>query len=146
VAKRRLLDAESRVRRFQDAIAAEVDPAAALVDPLNRALAGCAAAQAEIDNASASTTLTYAEVYAMIDSLGDVGAALRNTDPIRLHQLYRRLDLSVRFVPIEQAVYVIARPRADSACVRGATCAQTRRRTTEQMCPAPGNRDHRDAA
>jgi hypothetical protein len=95
VAKRRLLDAESRIRRFQDAIAAGVDPAA-LVDPLNRAQAECAAAQAEIDNAPASTTLTDAEVYVMIDSLGDVGAALRNADPIRLHQLYRRLDLSVR--------------------------------------------------
>ena len=114
VAERRLLDAESRIRRFQDAIAAGVDPAA-LVDPLNRAQAECAAAQAEIDNAPASTTLTDAEVYVMIDSLGDVGAALRNTDPIRLHQLYRRLDLSVRFEPIEQAVYVIARPRVDTS-------------------------------
>ena len=120
VAKRRLLDAESRIRRFQDAIAAGVDPAA-LVDPLNRAQAECTAAQAEIDNAPASTTLTDAEVYAMIDSLGDVGAALRNADPIRLHQLYRRLDLSVRFEPTEQAAYVIARPRVDSARVRGGT-------------------------
>jgi hypothetical protein len=67
VAERRLLDAEPRVRRFQDAFTAGVDPAA-LVDPLNRAQAECAAAQAEIDNAPASTTLTDAEVYAMIDS------------------------------------------------------------------------------
>ena len=46
----------------------------------------------------------------MIDSLGDVGAALRNADPMSLNQLYRRLDLSVRFEPAEQAVYVTARP------------------------------------
>jgi hypothetical protein len=68
-AKRRMLDAEARIRRFQDAIAAGVSPSA-LVDPLNRAQAERAAARAEIDNASARTTLADADVYAMIDSLG----------------------------------------------------------------------------
>jgi len=101
-AKRRLLDAEARIRRFQDAIGAGVDPAA-LVDPLNRAQTERAAAQAEIDNAPASTTLMGAEVHAMIDSLGDVSAALRDADPMRLHQLYRRLDLTMRFEPAEQS-------------------------------------------
>jgi hypothetical protein len=54
----------------------------AVVDPLNRAQAERAAAQAEIDNAPASTILADAEVYAMIDSLGDVGSALQM--PIQL--------------------------------------------------------------
>jgi hypothetical protein len=65
-AKRRLSGAEARIRRFQDAIAAGVDPVA-VVDPLNRAQAERAAAQAEIDNAPASTIPTDAEIYAMID-------------------------------------------------------------------------------
>lgn len=50
---------------------AGVDPAA-LVESINQAQADRAAAQAE----STSPSLTPADVHAMIDSLGDVGAML----------------------------------------------------------------------
>jgi hypothetical protein len=78
--KKRLADAEARLRRYQDAIAAGVDPAA-LVEAINQAQAQRAAAQAELEGAPPPTDLTDAEVYAMIDSLGDVGAALTDARP-----------------------------------------------------------------
>jgi hypothetical protein len=71
-AKRRLSDAEARLRRFQEAIGAGIDPTA-LVDVINEAHAQRAAARAELEGAPASTDVTNAEVHAMIDSLGDVG-------------------------------------------------------------------------
>src|SRR5882724_3850167 len=42
----------------------------------------------ELDGAPAPDDLTSAEVHAMIDSLGDVGAALLGTDPENLERLY----------------------------------------------------------
>jgi len=78
VAKKRLTDAEARLRRFQEAIGAGIDPTA-LVDVINEAHAQRAAARAELD--PAPDDLTSAEVHAMIDSLGDVGAALIGADP-----------------------------------------------------------------
>jgi hypothetical protein len=72
--KKRLADAEKRLRRFQDAIGAGIDPGA-MVDAINEAQVQRAAAQAELEGAPAPTAVTDAEVYAMIDALGDVGAA-----------------------------------------------------------------------
>ncbi|HYZ08096.1 MAG TPA: zinc ribbon domain-containing protein, partial [Pseudonocardiaceae bacterium] len=82
-ASKRLADAEARLRRFQTAIAAGVDPAA-LVESINQAQAQRAAAQAELDGAPAPTTLTEADVYAMVDSLRDVGAAITDARPEQL--------------------------------------------------------------
>ena len=61
--------------RYQAAIAAGVDPAA-MVEAINQAQAERRAAQAEIDSAPAAAVLAAADVHAMIESLGDVGAAL----------------------------------------------------------------------
>jgi hypothetical protein len=48
-----------------------------MVDGINQAQAERTAAQAEIDSApSDAVALDLAEVYAMIDSLGDVGAVI----------------------------------------------------------------------
>jgi hypothetical protein len=60
----------SRLRRFQEAIGAGIDPTA-LVDVINEVHAQRAAARAELDGAPAPDDLTSAEVHAMIDSLGD---------------------------------------------------------------------------
>lgn len=120
-AKDRRAEADRRIRRFQDAIAAGADPAA-VVEALNTAQADRVAAQAEIDAATRSrTVLDRAEVYAMIDSLGDVGAVLAGADPTSIARLYRELDLSVRYEPEERAVILTTRPRVDSECVRGGT-------------------------
>jgi len=103
-----------------------VDPTA-MVDAINQAQAERRAAQAEIDSAPVAAVLAVADVHAMIDSLGDVSAALDERQPASLERLYRALDLSVRYEPGERAAYVTARPRVDSACVRGGTCALTTR-------------------
>ena len=92
-----------------------------MVEAINQAQAERRAAQAEIDSTPAPDVLTAADVNAMIDSLGDVGAALDESRPAALERLYRALDLGVRYEPGERAAYVTARPRVDSACVRGGT-------------------------
>ncbi|MQA11841.1 MAG: hypothetical protein GEU98_25500 [Pseudonocardiaceae bacterium] len=63
------------------AIDAGVDPTA-VVESINEAQAQREAARAELDGAPAPNTLDVAEVYAMIDSVGDVGTFL--TVPARL--------------------------------------------------------------
>lgn len=127
----RRADAEARLRRYQEAIGAGMEPAA-LVEAINLAQAERAAAQAEITTASNGDALDVAEVYAMLDSFGDVGATLKDAKPAGLARLYRELDLAVRYVPDERTVYMTARPRVDSAGVRGGI------RTRIGGIPAPG--------
>ena len=118
-AKARRADADQRLRRYRAATAAGVEPEA-MVEAINQA-------QAEIDSAPTSAVLTAADVHAVIDSLGDVGAALDAGRPTALARLYQALDLEVRYEPEKRAAYVTARPRVDRACVRGGTCALTTR-------------------
>ncbi len=121
-AKKRLADAEARLRRFQAAIASGVDPAA-LVEVINDAQAARTAARAEMEGAPAPNLLTAAEVYAMIDSLGDVGTALSDAKPDSLTNLYNGVDLHVRYEPAENAadVSIGFGGRVNSAGVRGGT-------------------------
>ena len=65
--------------------------------------------------------MSDAEIHAMIDSLGDVGAALTQAKPTSLSRLYQQLRLQLRYDPQGQAVLVTAQPRVDSARVRGGT-------------------------
>ncbi len=104
-AKARRADADQRLRRYHAAIAAGVDPEA-MVEAINQAQAERRAAQAEIDSAPAAAVLAAADVHAMIDSFGDVGAALDEGRPAALDRLYRALDLGVRYEPGERAAYV----------------------------------------
>jgi len=67
-----LEEAEAKLRRFRDAIAAGVDPTA-LVESINEAQADRTAAQGALAAAGEPAGITDAEVYAMIDSLGDIG-------------------------------------------------------------------------
>jgi hypothetical protein len=118
-AKKRLADAETRLRRFQAAIAAGVD-AAALVESINEAQAQRAAAQAELDNAPAPNALTAAEVHAMVDYLGDVGSSFNQGDPAKLEELYEALRLEMIYDHEARTVDVTIRPRGrGSARVRG---------------------------
>ncbi|MGH3935787.1 MAG: recombinase family protein, partial [Pseudonocardiaceae bacterium] len=120
-ATKRLSEAEARLRRFQAAIEAGVDPAA-LVDAINEAQAARAAARAELENAPAApNTLSPAEAYAMVDALGDVGAALSGVRPDSLANLYQAVDLQVRYEPSRHVADVTIRPvsRVNSERVRG---------------------------
>jgi len=119
-AKQRLADAETVLRRHQAAIAAGVDPTA-LIEPINQAQAKREAARAELAAVPSAEPLSDAEVYAMVDSLGDVGAALTDAKPERLARLYADLRLDLRYEPGEKAVYASASPRVVSECVRGGT-------------------------
>jgi Recombinase zinc beta ribbon domain len=119
-AKKRLAEVETALRRHQGAIAAGVDPAA-LVEVINAAQAEREAARATLATVGRTDALTDAEVYAMIDSLGDIGAALRGGTPASLTRLYEGLRLQLRYEPQEQAVYVSASPRVVSERVRGGT-------------------------
>jgi hypothetical protein len=69
-------------------IDAGVDPAA-LVEVINDVQSELAAAQAELDSITEPETLTDAEIYAVIDSLGDVGATLTDARPAGLSRLLR---------------------------------------------------------
>jgi hypothetical protein len=101
-AKQRLADAEARVRRYQAAIGAGVDPAA-LVEVMNQAQAERTAARVEVDRAPDETEVPRADVYAMIDSLGDIGAVIKDAKPAGLARLYRKLDLQMVYNAEEQA-------------------------------------------
>lgn len=118
--RKRLTDAETRLRRHQAAIEAGVNPAA-LVELINEAEAARAAAQSELDHLTEPEILTDAAIWAMIDSLGDITAALDTARPERLSTLYEALRLELRYKPQDQAVLVTATPRVGNECVRGGT-------------------------
>ncbi|MFK0251479.1 hypothetical protein ACIQUM_42840 [Amycolatopsis azurea] len=75
-----------------DPIEAGLDPAA-LVDAMNLAQA----AREELGNLPESATIDAVEVYAMLDSLGDVERALNSRNPDRITQVYRDLGLQVLY-------------------------------------------------
>jgi Recombinase zinc beta ribbon domain len=76
-AERRLTAAESRLRRYQTAIEAGVDPSA-FVEAINGANEERAAARAELAAAPPARTLTEDDVRAMLRSIGDIsGSSLR---------------------------------------------------------------------
>jgi len=119
-AKTRLANAEAALRRFQAAIAAGIDPTA-IVDAVNDAQAQRLAARAELDGLPAASRVTRAELFARLDSMGDVGAVLKKGSPEKLGALYHDLGVELRFHPLERAVDVTASPRVVSECVRGGT-------------------------
>lgn len=85
-------------------------------------------AEAELANAPKPDALTDAELYAMIDSLGDVGGALNRADPHKLQELYERMGLEMTYDPESRIVEATVNlGRRDSARVRGASCALTTR-------------------
>ncbi|MFC5288508.1 recombinase family protein [Actinokineospora guangxiensis] len=108
----------SPVEALSAAIAAGVDPSA-LVEVINQAQAECETARAEIGNFPTSGSLDQAEVYAMIDALGDVGAVLKDARPQRLMDLYRDLRLKVSYRNDREAVVTTASLRVSNECVRG---------------------------
>jgi hypothetical protein len=119
VAKKRLADAETRLRRYQTAIGAGVDPAA-LVELINDAHAQREAPRAEVEGVSAQSTLAADEVRAMLEDLGDIGRALNRADPAQLEKFYEALRLEMVYDAESRVVQVTVRPTdRGSAGVRG---------------------------
>ena len=141
--KRRLADAEQALSRFQAAIAAGVDPTA-LVEGINKAKAQRDAVRAELTNQPKVTVLDVAEVYAMIDSLGDVGAVIHQAEPESLAKLYRDLRLQVSYRPSTDGGEATARIGVGNECVRGGIRTHVRsfpamrRGSCEQSTPCSG--------
>jgi hypothetical protein len=120
-AQQRLQDAEARVRRFQAAIAAGVDPAA-VVEAINEAQAHREAARVELQQVAAPVTLSSADIYGLIRSLGEIASLLDNAEPALLAQLYEHLGLEMTYDAEAKTVSVTIRPeRVVSARVRGGT-------------------------
>jgi hypothetical protein len=117
-ARKRLADAEARLRKFQAAIAAGVDPGA-LVEAINAAQAERTAAQAEINNTPAPVLMDAAEVYARIDMLGDVPAKLTAGSGESLAEVYTGTNLQVVYEP-ETSIAEVSM-RVNSVRVRGGT-------------------------
>jgi hypothetical protein len=108
---------------------AGVDPAA-VVDPINRARTERDAARACLAHPGQQPEMyTEAEVRAMVDQLGDVGAAIGRAYPDRLASLYRELDIGVRYEPSGFGGSATVTMRVANECVRGGTCALTTRLT-----------------
>ena len=110
VLKKRLSEAETRLRRLREAIEAGVEPSA-MVEAINEAQAHRAAAQAELNAATPGPVLlSGAEVYAMVDSLEDVGQALNSANPAKLAKLYEELRLEMVYDPEAKAVDAAVQP------------------------------------
>ncbi|MGW0893154.1 hypothetical protein [Saccharopolyspora sp. NPDC002578] len=124
--KKKLTDATTPLHSLQAAIEAGADPVA-LVDAINTAQAERAAAQAELDGTPEARNLKGGEVYAMIDSLGDVGTALADGRPETLNKIYDSLQLRLKYEPHARVVEATISPRVVSMRVRGASCALTTR-------------------
>lgn len=124
-ARKRLAKAEAQLSRFQEAIKAGIDPGA-LVEAVNEAQAVRAAARAELEGTPPPNALSATEVHAMIDSLGDVGAALADAKVESLANLYSAVDLQVRYTHTAHVADVIIKPvgRVNSARVRE-VCSST---------------------
>ncbi|MDQ3154924.1 MAG: hypothetical protein M3R63_25390 [Actinomycetota bacterium] len=95
----------------------------ALIEPLNRAQAELTAVEDELRALSAPRTIDRAEVQAMIDVLGDVGARLHRADPAKLQQFYQDLRLEMVYDHKKHQVTATVKPGRDSTGVRGATGA-----------------------
>ncbi|WP_146231915.1 hypothetical protein [Lentzea atacamensis] len=120
-ARQRLADAEAKLRRFQDAIAAGIDPSA-LVEAMNEAQEKRAAAQAELNGVPKRVGRSVAEIHAMIDSLGDVKKVIRQGEPDELQRLYEALNVEIVYNAKGRTLDASIRPVGrDKASVRGGT-------------------------
>ena len=79
--KKKLADAETRMRRLQLSIEAGVEPSA-VADALNRALEEREAARADLDRVPTTNVLTEKKIAEIVDGLGNVGEVL-NSDRVR---------------------------------------------------------------
>lgn len=76
---------------------------------------------AELDTSPDPAAIGEAEVYAMVDSLGDVGSALKEANPESLGRLYENLSIDLKYEPHARTVEATIAPRVVSVRVRGGT-------------------------
>ncbi|QUQ64586.1 recombinase family protein [Kutzneria sp. CA-103260] len=113
-ASRSLVEAETGLRRFRNAIASGVDPVA-MVDGINRMQAQRAAAQAALSSAAAQPRLSPSQVRRLVTRLGDVEETLNGGNDVAVEALYARLGLAVRYDAFQCAVELSIHPGCPSA-------------------------------
>lgn len=117
--------------QLRAAIEAGADPEA-LIESLNKAQQQRAAAKAEIAAAKPEPwELTRAEVYAMVDALGDVGTWLTRADPAKMAKIYKGMRLEMIYDHGEQALDAVIKPLG-GLCV----CPRTKICTIYTTLPA----------
>jgi hypothetical protein len=86
--------------------------------------------------------LSEAEIYAMVDSLGDIGA-----DPARMQKIYKSLRLEMVYDNDDRAVDVVIKPFGGYWGVRGASCAHAphAKRQFRQRSRSHGSPSRRDS-
>ncbi|MGV9739054.1 recombinase family protein, partial [Nocardia farcinica] len=118
--RRHVTVAEEKLARHLAAIEAGVDPTV-LVAAMNVAQAEKAAAQVELTNLPQIQVLSAAEIRKLIESLGDIKAVLTAADPADKAELYRALELEVRYHPDKRYAIVGVTPCGVSTRVRRGT-------------------------
>jgi len=117
-AEKRKKDAETRLKRLQDAIEAGANPVA-LVGAINRAQEECDVAREELARMPSGRAIGQAEIEARIDMLAEMGSGLRHATSVRLQEFYEAVGLEMLYNADGRTVGVTARPWGrDSECVR----------------------------
>src|SRR5690606_10025314 len=103
--RRHVTVAEEKLARHLEAIEAGDDPAV-LVAATNVDQAEKAAVQVELTNLPQIQVLSAVEIRKLIESLGDIKAVLTAADPADKAELYRALELEVRYHPDKRCAIV----------------------------------------
>jgi hypothetical protein len=134
IIKARIADANQKLERYTRAIEAGIDPSS-LVGAMNAAQAERAAAQVELDTIPRPVQVTVRELSGIIDSHGDIRARLDAGDPVDKMELYKALEVQIRYQPIQRRAQVSAGLAVVSTGVRRGN-QPLRPRTDQETCPA----------
>lgn len=115
------------------AIEAGVDPVN-FVELMKHAQAEQQVAMEELKHLPDTQAVDVAEVYAMLDQLGDVAWHLNSRSPDRIMQVCRDLGLQVVYDNKKEAVVVTASPRVGNVFVRGPSRPITPRSSSPRTC------------
>ncbi|MEV0047666.1 recombinase family protein [Nocardia rhamnosiphila] len=124
IIKARIAEANQKLERYTRAIEAGIDPSS-LVAAMNAAQAERAAAQVELDTIPRPVQVTVRELSGIIDSHGDIRARLDAGDPMDKMELYKALEVQIRYQPIQRRAQVSAGFAVVSTGVRRGTHALT---------------------
>jgi hypothetical protein len=137
IIKARIAEANQKLERYTRAIEAGIDPSS-LVGAMNAAQAERAAAQVELDTIPRPVQVTVHELTGIIDSHGDIRARLNAGDPMDKMELYKALEVQIRYQPIQRRAQVSAGLAVVSTGVRRGTRAlESRQLHRGSVCMRP---------
>jgi hypothetical protein len=137
IVKARIADANQKLERYTRAIEAGIDPSS-LVAAMNAAQAERAAAQVELNTIPRPVQVTARELSGIIDSHGDIRARLDAGDPMDKMELYKALEVQIRYQPIQRRAHVSAGLAVVSTGVRrGIRTLVLQQVCTHSVCMPP---------